>query len=116
MATTTFTTTEPSSSTASTYELHPLPAKPNNIFTPNARSGSDFKQQTLQISDEKPPSHAVEALQRWNTPSINMWRVFATFWSFFVLGMNDGSYGALIPYVSLCNSRCEEDKEERILI
>lgn len=40
-----------------------------------------------------PPSTAVEARQKWNSPRINMWRVFATFWSFFVMGMNDGSYG-----------------------
>lgn len=40
-----------------------------------------------------PPSTAVEAKKKWNEPSINMWRVFATFWSFFVTGMNDGSYG-----------------------
>ncbi|TVY26956.1 Bypass of stop codon protein [Lachnellula hyalina] len=46
--------------------------------------------------EETPPSTAVEARQKWNSPRINMWRVFATFWSFFVMGMNDGSYGALI--------------------
>jgi hypothetical protein len=44
-----------------------------------------------------PPIQAVEALQRWNYPHINMWRVFASFWSFLILGMNDGSYG-----VSIC--------------
>ncbi|TVY83691.1 Bypass of stop codon protein [Lachnellula suecica] len=46
------------------------------------------------IRDEAvPPSNAVEARPKWNSPAINMWRVFATFWSFFVIGMNDGSYG-----------------------
>jgi hypothetical protein len=40
-----------------------------------------------------PPSTAVGVLQRWNSPRINMWRVFACFWSLFVMGMNDGSYG-----------------------
>lgn len=40
-----------------------------------------------------PPSTAVNALQKWNYPRINMWRVLAAFWSFFVVGMNDGSYG-----------------------
>lgn len=96
--TTTLTINEPSS-----YELHSLPAKPSSIYnsTPNSGSNPDFKQQTLGISDEQPPSNAVEALQRWNTPRINMWRVFATFWSFFIVGMNDGSYGALVPYVSI---------------
>lgn len=39
------------------------------------------------------PLDAVEALQKWNEPRINMWRVFATYFSFFVFGMNDGAYG-----------------------
>jgi MFS family permease len=43
--------------------------------------------------DAAPPSTAVDALETWHSPRINMFRVFATFWSFFVLGMNDGSYG-----------------------
>lgn len=43
--------------------------------------------------DTVPPPEALVALQKWNSPSINKYRVFATFWSFLVLGMNDGSYG-----------------------
>lgn len=43
--------------------------------------------------ENEAPSNAVDALQKWNEPSINMYRVFSTFWSFFVFGMNDGSYG-----------------------
>ena len=31
--------------------------------------------------------------ERWNNPSINMWRVFATFISFMVAGAIDGAYG-----------------------
>ncbi|TDZ33062.1 Bypass of stop codon protein 6 [Colletotrichum spinosum] len=34
---------------------------------------------------------------RWNSPPINGYRTAATFWSFLVVGMNDGSYGALVP-------------------
>lgn len=41
----------------------------------------------------KAPGSAVDALHRWNSPPINKYRVLATFWSFLVLGMNDGSYG-----------------------
>ena len=37
-------------------------------------------------------------LQKWND-GINMWRVFATFWCFMILGANDAAYGALIPYL-----------------
>jgi hypothetical protein len=64
-------------------------------------SGSQSQsEQKLGISDPEdirtdtaPPTEAVEALQRWNSSRIQMWRVFATFWAFFVVGMNDGSYG-----------------------
>lgn len=44
-------------------------------------------------NDVNVPEDAVEALQKWNEPRINMWRVFATYFSFFVFGMNDGAYG-----------------------
>ncbi|RDW65225.1 hypothetical protein BP5796_09917 [Coleophoma crateriformis] len=47
----------------------------------------------------QPPESAVNALQQWNNPRINMWRVFACCWSFFIAGGNDGAYGALIPYL-----------------
>src|SRR3954471_17776294 len=45
------------------------------------------------------PSTAAAVLQKWNNPRINMFRVFATFYSFVILGLNDGAYGALIPYL-----------------
>ena len=41
------------------------------------------------------PSITVEVLQEWNNPRINMYRVFATFYSFFIFGMNDGAYGVI---------------------
>jgi len=73
---------EPSNSS---FEMHILPAS-----NPTGKN--------LEISDlESPPSTAVEALEKWNYPRINMFRVFATFWSFFVTGMNDGSYGVSLP-------------------
>ncbi|RYP15743.1 hypothetical protein DL765_005518 [Monosporascus sp. GIB2] len=48
-----------------------------------------------------PPSEAVETIARWNSPPINKYRTLATFWSFLVVGMNDGSYGALLPHLEL---------------
>ncbi|KAK1247998.1 hypothetical protein MKX07_000886 [Trichoderma sp. CBMAI-0711] len=48
-------------------------------------------------NDPLPPEDAFEAKVKWNSPPINKYRVLSTFWSFFVLGMNDGSYGALVP-------------------
>lgn len=46
-----------------------------------------------------PPSTSTPQLQKWHTPTINMWRCFATFYSFIILGANDAAYGALIPYL-----------------
>ena len=43
----------------------------------------------------------VDALERWNRPKINKYRMAAVFFSFTIFGMNDGSYGALVPYVCL---------------
>jgi len=51
--------------------------------------------------DVTPPDTAVEALQMWNEPRINMWRVFATLYSFFIFGMNDGAYGVRFPFLNL---------------
>ena len=50
--------------------------------------------------DLPPPSTAVEALERWNSPKSNMFALFGTYLSFLILGMNDASPGPLIPYVS----------------
>ena len=46
-------------------------------------------------------SHFVGTKQRWNSPRINTYRLAAIFFSFMNFGMNDGSYGALIPYVRI---------------
>lgn len=35
------------------------------------------------------PPAAATVLQKWNNPRINMFRVFATFYSFVILGLND---------------------------
>ena len=32
--------------------------------------------------------------ERWNEPRINMYRTFAAFWAFVVMGMNDGMVSA----------------------
>lgn len=65
----------------------------------------------LKISDRKsqdddpieslpsPTTQAAERLERWNQSRTNVYRTFAAFWSFVVMGSNDAAYGALIPYV-----------------
>lgn len=44
-------------------------------------------------------SNVVEIKPTWNRPRINTYRLAAIFFGFIDFGMNDGSYGALIPYV-----------------
>ena len=39
------------------------------------------------------PTTAVERLQKWNRPRVNLFRSFAAFWAFTVMGMNDAAYG-----------------------
>ena len=71
---------------SSCFELQPLPAQ----------KSCEKKVEDADL-EETPPTSAVEVLQKWNSPRINMFRVLATFWSFFVVGMNDGSYGVSLP-------------------
>ena len=47
---------------------------------------------------QKPVTDTPE-LEIWNKPSINMWRYFATLYTFVIMGMNDAAYG-----VSPCSS------------
>ncbi|KAL8953892.1 MAG: hypothetical protein Q9222_000266 [Ikaeria aurantiellina] len=48
---------------------------------------------------EQGNSLTVDALQRWDRPRINTYRLAAIFFAFLNFGMNDGSYGALVPYI-----------------
>ena len=43
--------------------------------------------------NDAPPENAVVAKETWKNPRINVWRVFATFYSLFVAGANDAVYG-----------------------
>lgn len=38
-------------------------------------------------------SGVAQVVPHWNSPPINKYRTLATFWSFLIVGMNDGSYG-----------------------
>ncbi|KAM0171218.1 hypothetical protein ACHAPF_008366 [Botrytis cinerea] len=69
------------------------PWVPNTGVVQSESDPEDIRQDTT------PPTNAVEVLQKWNYPPKNVYRVGASFWSFFLMGMNDGSYGALIPYL-----------------
>lgn len=72
--------------------------KPEKAFTPSInRSKSTVSSERL--AELPPPSTAVQALQRWNLPRSNVVRVFAAFYAFLIVGMNDAAYGPLIPYL-----------------
>lgn len=50
-------------------------------------------------SAELPTEPAVDQVQRWNQPRINVLRLGAAFWGFIIMGANDAAVGALIPYL-----------------
>ena len=83
------------------YRLHALQASTDIT---EARHGTQASLATEPIDDIRgdlpPPSTAVEALQRWNSPPGNKWRLFATFFAFTVVGLNDAANGVL-PTISL---------------
>lgn len=64
--------------------------------------------QTPVRGSSEPPasitSHIVKTKERWNSPRINTYRLAAIFFAFIIFGMNDGSYGALVPYVGIQTS------------
>ncbi|KAL6901757.1 major facilitator superfamily domain-containing protein [Trichoderma evansii] len=91
-----------------TETLHTTEDIPLEVFPPQAvfKGGrvsekpfenASILEPALTREASTPPEDAFEAKVKWNSPPINKYRVFSTFWSFFVLGMNDGSYGALVP-------------------
>ncbi|KAL8841616.1 MAG: hypothetical protein Q9170_000830 [Blastenia crenularia] len=76
---------------------HPDPSIGNTIPL-EARSISG----QTNLSTFGPGSGTVaNVLQRWDYPRINTYRLAAIFFAFLNFGMNDGSYGALVPYIEL---------------
>lgn len=51
-------------------------------------------------------SPVAPALEKWNQPSVNRNRYFATVFGLTVMGLNDACLGALIPYVRSRLSVC----------
>ena len=45
------------------------------------------------------PSITVNLAHRWNSPRVNVQRIFARFWTFIIMGANDAAYGALTLYI-----------------
>ncbi|KAI4721041.1 MFS general substrate transporter [Aureobasidium sp. EXF-10727] len=59
----------------------------------------DRRDQNETLPSPTVASH--EALERWNLPRSNLYRTFAAFWGFAIMGMNDATYGAIIPYLEI---------------
>ena len=39
------------------------------------------------------PTHAVDALQKWNQSKSNIFKTMSTFFGFIIMGANDAAYG-----------------------
>ncbi|KAI4152892.1 MAG: hypothetical protein LQ341_000609 [Variospora aurantia] len=78
-----------------TIQQHPNTSSNDSI---PLRNRSNQNQVTFGDFEEDTGA-AVDVLQRWNYPRINIYRLAAIFFAFLNFGMNDGSYGALVPYI-----------------
>lgn len=58
------------------------------------------KQDGLEALSSTSPALPTSTLQKWNEPRGNIPRFIACFFTFFVMGLGDAAYGALLPYVS----------------
>jgi len=65
--------------------------------TPQERQSSGLQDDCNETLPS--PTTTSERLEMWNSPRRNIYRVGATFWSFIVMGMNDATYGPIIPYL-----------------
>ncbi|KAK3068943.1 hypothetical protein LTR53_013101 [Teratosphaeriaceae sp. CCFEE 6253] len=100
---------------ATTVVMDPIPLEPvrtrqdvlgtRNKRTPSISGkslGSSHSEPNYADRNETLPSPTTapdEAVEVWNKPGINIYRVSATFWSFLIMGANDASYGPIIPYL-----------------
>ncbi|KXL45143.1 hypothetical protein M433DRAFT_282839 [Acidomyces richmondensis BFW] len=70
---------------------------------PSSAATSQERESTVPLNDRNgdlpSPNTVTERLETWNSPRRNIYRVGATFWSFIVMGMNDATYGPIIPYL-----------------
>lgn len=65
--------------------------------TPASRGSQEDEDRNETLPS--PTTAAAEVLEAWNRPRVNIYRVGATFFSFLIMGLNDATYGAIIPYL-----------------
>ena len=90
-----------------TIELEPIAAptisKQQQPSAPLSRQRSD---DALVDECQTPASGSnfvAQPLQRWNESPSTIFRLFSTFFTFFVMGANDAAYGPLLPSVRESN-------------
>lgn len=86
--------------------VHSLPQTPEKHFPVESgrRLGQNVFNDNRERHDQNEtlPSPTVashDVLERWNFPKSNLYRTCAAFIGFAIMGMNDATYGAIIPYV-----------------
>lgn len=53
----------------------------------------DLETLTAESQQQSPPAMVAHVVEKWNEPSVNISRLFATFWAFVIMGANDAAYG-----------------------
>jgi hypothetical protein len=99
---TTFTETQ-SLPSSSILEMQPFPQESRSKGKWQNKNEVRPEEETSDYGnlreDVVPPETAVEAKQTWNSSRSTIFRVFSCFFSFFVVGMKDGSYGVFrVPH------------------
>ncbi|KAH0383959.1 MFS general substrate transporter, partial [Aureobasidium melanogenum] len=86
--------------------MHSPPRAPDKHFP--VESGRRLGQNDLDDNRERydqnetlpsPTVASHDVLERWNAPRSNLYRTLAAFIGFAIMGMNDATYGAIIPYL-----------------
>lgn len=101
--------TPPGQMAATTTTVISLPVPPPGYQDPMTSSNDPTPLEERSISNPtnleafgQGTGAVAHAIERWDYPRINTYRLAAIFFSFLNFGMNDGSYGALVPYVCTC--------------
>ena len=81
-----------------------VPPKIQSLPSETEANRSSPEHVLSDLSEPNPDSEpgireVVISREKWNHPRINTWRLAAIFFAFFNFGLNDASYGALLPYV-----------------
>lgn len=75
----------------------PAPAVTKGFGNSECRQPANLQTDAHSSAELPSPTTATHALESWNNPSGNSYRVFACFYAFIVVGLNDAAYGPLIP-------------------